>query len=179
MTLSALLKDYDSLRNALPGLNLGEGLPELKPCGLNPTEPIRYQNPEEVWSHIESFKPDQGWICFQSSVEHFFEPNKLIQKGIVLTAEMCRKDNQSLHINPHSLGGWQVNQFERRDDAEEYLYQKVKYVSVEHGIAYLHYELFWQSDSQAGMVCRVARFVGFSLRTFASNPNQGVEGVVS
>ncbi|MBF8274278.1 MAG: hypothetical protein HW380_3383 [Magnetococcales bacterium] len=159
-----VLEAYRALSGLLRRKKLGEDLPELTPRGLGHSQE-HMEDPHRVWEAVKAFAPDQGWICFQSDVAHFFDAGQRPPQGVILSAELCRADTPtSLHIRPHSLGGWGVHHLEKLLNGGEYWCETMEFLSVAHDVGKLRYEVFWQQDGEAGMVRRVARFCGLVPR---------------
>ncbi|MBF0422018.1 MAG: hypothetical protein HQL73_03405 [Magnetococcales bacterium] len=159
-----VLEAYNRLRKKFGEKSLGDVPPELTPCGLRHHQEHR-TTAEEVWQMVNEFAPDQGWICFQSRVAHFFKAENLPPQGVILSAELCRTDSPtSLHIRPHPLGGWGVHRLERLPEGGEFWFEEMKFLSVEQDVGFLVHEVYWQQDGEAGMVRKVSRFCGLQPR---------------
>ncbi|MBF0147744.1 MAG: hypothetical protein HQL84_05005 [Magnetococcales bacterium] len=160
-----VLEAYRALSKILRNEKLGEDLPELTPRGLLIHKPEHLEDPHRVWEAVQAFAPDQGWICFQSEVTHFFNAGQCPPRGVILSAELCRVNSPtSLHVRPHPLGGWGVHRLETLPDGRDYWCETMDFLSVAHDVGKLSYQVFWQSDGEAGMVRRVARFCGLVPR---------------
>lgn len=105
------------------------------------------QTPAEVWSRIDSFAPNQGWLCLTDKVLSIYEKTDipLDRTGIILSGELVN-GSESLHIR-QSENGWALRLLKAGEGDDCVMFKK-EYVSTENSQqARLLYEVCWKCDS--------------------------------
>jgi hypothetical protein len=139
----------DDLKTALGG-----ELPQL--CHLERTT-RQCQQPDEVKQALKDFQPQQGWLCFQSTIVPF-KKGELPDKGTILYGEVKGKNRQALHIQQNGNGGWLLTTFQEQE-GDTHLVEYTQLLGEFDD--FLHYRVFWQQDGDQGYRPICAAFNGF------------------
>ncbi len=132
-------------------------------CLKWPPESCTTSDHEVVRQKIKEFAPEQGWLCFQSKVHYFREPDKMSFSGILLYGEVVKKaTNQSLHIREEGQNAWILTYFEETEGDNYLLENTVLLGEKELAPKKLGYRLYWQYDEKQGYRQLAARFNGFT-----------------
>ncbi len=135
---------------------LGGKLPQL--CHLERST-RQCQQPDEVKQVLKNFQPEEGWLCFQSSVA-FFKKGELPNKGTILYGEVKGKNRRALHIQQNGNGGWLLTTLQEQE-GNTHMVEYTKLLGEFDDPGDLHYRVFWQADAEQGYRPICAAFNGF------------------
>ena len=149
------------LLKILPKLKI-KGQENLQFCGLE-REPEPCFTPEKVEAQVNAFEPIQGWLCFQSKIEHFCKGQTMPYTGILLYGEVVNAAGKSLHIREDGQGGWILTTF-TETEGDKYLVETKEFLG-EKKLApdKLCYRVYWQCHEKHGYHQFAARFIGFTV----------------
>jgi len=139
---------------------------KLKTCGLVIKKPENYSiyQAQEVQKKVESFLPEQGWLCFQNKVEYFLQDEIIPYAGILLYGEVVKlAQKESLHIREDGQGGWILTEF-AETEGNDYLVETKTFLGEGKKLTpeKLYYRVYWQYDERHGYRQVAARFNGFA-----------------
>ncbi|HEC85127.1 MAG: hypothetical protein DRR08_08405 [Candidatus Parabeggiatoa sp. nov. 2] len=141
----------DDLKTALGGQ-----LPQL--CRLE--RPTRQcQQPKEVKQALKDFQPQEGWLCFQSTVTHFIN-GELPDEGTILYGEVKGTNNTALHIHQQGTSGWLLTTFQEQK-GNTHLVEATQLLGEFEKPGNLRYRVYWQPDGEQGYRPICAAFNGF------------------
>lgn len=136
---------------------LGGQLPQL--CRLE-RQSSHYQQPDEVKQALKDFHPQEGWLCFQSTITHFIN-GELPDKGILLYGEVKSTDNKSLHIRQSGTdGSWLLTTYQE-EPGNTHLVEITQLLGEFDHPGDLRYRVYWQPDGEQGYRKIGAAFDGF------------------
>lgn len=136
------------------------------------TEHFDFTEANKLHSHIESKKPKQGWICYQSAIKQFenIQDGKLPafdeQTGHILNAEFVLDKQSSLHIRQNKTGWVATHLTEGAGDKPisptHYLQMTNPEAVRANQAEYLYYRTQWEHDAANGYQPALYRFTGFN-----------------
>lgn len=165
--MSDVLAIYNKVKNSYSKIDM----PVLDQGALTVKDPINYSLSEykSLLETIDQFKPDAGWLSYQSKNIRYRNGEDLIQNqsyGYLLQGELVKGDI-SLHIKSNGRGGWIVNEISYQYEAAELgLIENVSFLAMPENESdsegYLNYQLYWKKDDCLGYRQEQSRFTGFS-----------------
>lgn len=130
----------------------------LKLCHLE-RRTLNHQEAEKVKQALKDFQPQEGWLCFQSTVTHF-KNGKLPDEGIILYGEVKAADNKALHIQQDGNGSWRVTTYQQQA-GKSHLVESTQLLGEFEEIGNLRYRVYWANDGEQGYRQICAAFNGF------------------
>ena len=168
MNIADVLDDYKKIALAMSAAQAeaGHQLPALESplYGVNAQFETKSDH-AELSVTIEGFGAAMGWLGYQSGNQHQLSLDKVVldkSYGTLLNAELTNDQGQSLHIRYNGQGGWVVTRYEY-SVGDQYIADRVSFVSSFDDKVKLHYLRFWQADDSAGLGVNpvFACFTGF------------------
>ena len=133
----------------------------------------------ELLDIINDFLPADGWICYQSQLDHFQGLEKLPEidqaTGLILQAEFVQTDNDSnsLHIRQQGTQGWiatHISQITPADETETGILETSQFITMPDENSktegYLRYQTYWKPNKNGeGYHKALSRLLKLAIRT--------------
>lgn len=129
--------------------------------------------PQAVIQAVTDFTPSQGWLCLQSKVLILDCAEDLEQgnpnDGVILSGELVRGANHSLHIRQNGQGGWILLYIDEGEGDQEGLVHNARLLGNQHYLAtvgenaragVLCYRVYWTHEHEHGWRQSLSRLCG-------------------
>lgn len=129
--------------------------------------------PQAVIQAVMDFAPSQGWLCFQSQLLVLDRTEDLERRaphaGAILSGELIRGADHSLHIRQNGRGGWILLYIDEGEGDQEGLVHNARLLGNQHYPAtvgessrpgVLCYRVYWKHDPEQGWCQALSRLCG-------------------